>query len=379
MTVSFPHLIREVQIPLVAVMLLVACLTKARVVRRSGPIVSRFGPTALFPVNMRKPVAIVVCAAEAVLGLSLIVTACGAAATGGFATATAARLGAGLLFLVATSTLIELRTVRPDVGCGCFGDYSTSPVSGRTITRSAFFAAAILSTVGLHTSSGRITGQAGLEILAVVCAELAVIAALSPEIGTGLIRLGYSEPCELKHIPSARTLTALRRSKEWRQHAGMITSDVPGDVWRELCWRYVVYPSSYDGRSADLVFAVFLQYRRPVVHTALVDSVTGLALPLPAMRGRRRPRLSAPVVPADAQGPVGGAGRGVVGAGGGAGGGASAGAAAGGAAEAAGAAAAAAVAARLARTVTATESVATTAVDLLPRQRNATSDRPDQP
>jgi hypothetical protein len=294
MTVAVLQVIRGVQIPLVAVMLLVACLTKVRQVRRSGGVDSRFGPTALFPVSMRKPVAVALCAVEAVLGLGLIVTACGTAPTGGFVTATIVRLGAGLLFLIATSTLIELRTVRPDVGCGCFGDFSTTPVGGRTIARSAFLAAAILSTIGLRTLTAPNPGVADLEVLAIVCAELLLIAALSPEVGAGLIRLGYSEPCELRHVPSARTLTALRHSKQWRRYSGMITSDDPADIWRELCWRYVVYPSSYEGRAADLVFAVFLQYRRPIVQTALVDSMTGLSLPLPTTRAAARLRTSRP-------------------------------------------------------------------------------------
>ncbi len=295
---SFLQVVREVQIPLVAVMLLVACLTKVRQLRRSGSMDSRFGPTALFPVSMRKPVAVALCVAEAVLGLGLIVTACSSAAgttwTGGVITATIARVGAGLLFLVATSTLIELRTVRPDVGCGCFGDFSTTPVGGRTIARSAFLAVAILSTIGLPPIKAPHPGVADLELLAIVCAELLLIAALSPEIGAGLIRLGYSEPCELRHVPSARTLTALRHSKQWRRYAGMITSDVPADIWRELCWRYVVYTSSYEGRAADLVFAVFLQYRRPIVQIALVDSLTGLPVPLPTTRGRGRVRTYSP-------------------------------------------------------------------------------------
>ena len=76
-----------------------------------------------------------------------------------------------------------------------------------------------------------------------------MIAALSPEVGEGLIRLGYSEPCELRTLPSARTLAALRRSKHWRRYSGLITSDTPGDVWRELCWRYVVYPGRLDGQA----------------------------------------------------------------------------------------------------------------------------------
>jgi methylamine utilization protein MauE len=287
MTVPILQVIREVQIPLVAVMLLVACLTKALRILRTGSLDSGLGPTALFPLSMRRPIAMTVCATEAGLGLGLIATA-GSKAAGVFAAATIARLGTGLLFLVATSALIELRAVRPDVGCGCFGDFSTAPVSGRTIARSALLAVAILSTIGLRTIGTPPTGSDGLVVLAIVCAELLLIGFLSPEVGAGLIRLGYSEPCELRDVPSARTLAALRRSKQWRQHGGLIASDVPADIWRELCWRYVVYPSSYEGRRADLVFAVYLQYRRPVVHAALVDSGTGLVLPWPAGSGRKR-------------------------------------------------------------------------------------------
>ena len=290
MTVPMLQVIREVQIPLVAVLLLTGCVTKVRQMRRTGSLDSGLGPTVLFPLGMRKPVALAMCVVEAVLGLGLIVTAGSTAATGGPVAAMVFRLGAGLLFLVATSALIELRTVRPDAGCGCFGELSTAPVSGRTIARSALLTVAIVSTLGLRAIKAPHTGTADLELLAIVCAELLLIGLLSPEVGAGLIRLGYSEPCELRHVASGRTLTALRRSKQWRRYSPLVASDVPADIWRELCWRYVVYPSRYEERAADLVFAVFLQYRRPLVHVALVDSGTGLPLPLPA--GKRRVRLA---------------------------------------------------------------------------------------
>jgi hypothetical protein len=291
-TVLVLEAMREVQIPLVAAILLVGCVTKLARTLRTGSADSGLGPTALFPMSTRRPVAVILCAIEGGLGLGLIITAGG---LGGLPAATCVRLGAGLLFLVATSTLIELRTVRPDVGCGCFGDFSTAPVSGRTIARSALLAVAALSTIDLGAVSAAQVGRAGIELLVFLGAELLVIGALSPEVGEGLIRLGYSEPCELRDVPSLRTLAALRRSKQWRRYSGLITSDVPSDVWRELCWRYVVYPSSYQERPADLVFAVFLQHRRPTIHAALVDAGTGLSLPCPAAPGgESRP---APPVP----------------------------------------------------------------------------------
>jgi len=280
--------IREVQIPLLAVMLLGGCVTKALQMMRAGSAAGAIGPTALFPMYLRRPLAIVLCVAEGGLGVALVVTAAG---FGGRVAAIGIRFGACLLFLVATSALIELRQSRPDVGCGCFGAFSTTPVSGRTIARSALLAAAAVAAIGAGPITVPRTTAGWFGLPAILGAEVLLIGALSPEVGEGLVRLGYSEPCELRNVPAARTLAALRRSKYWRRYAGLITSDVPADVWRELCWRYIVYPARYEERQTDLVFAVFLQRRRPAVHVALVDSSTGAPLEWPAGKQRsRRPR-----------------------------------------------------------------------------------------
>src|SRR5215475_11322824 len=287
------HAIREVQIPILAAMLLGACAAKLAQVLKAGGLSATFGPTALFPANIRRPVALGICVIEAALGLGLILTAGG---TGGKVPAMAFRAGSCLFFIVATCALIELRASRPDVGCGCFGELSTSPVNFRTIARSALFAIAALVTITLGPI-GRppVKASAIAELLGILAAELLVIGALSPEIGEGLIRLGYSEPCELPIVPSGRTLAALHRSRQWRRHSRLITSAVPADIWRELCWRYVVYPASYDNRAADLVFAIFLKHRRPAIRAALVDAATGLPVPWPETMTRKRLlRRSAP-------------------------------------------------------------------------------------
>jgi hypothetical protein len=72
-------------------------------------------------------------------------------------------------------------------------------------------------------------------------------------------------------------------------------SPTPADVWREMCWRYVVYPASYQGSPADVVFAVFLQPRRPAIHAVLVDASTGKTLAWPVALvsdGRFRPGVA---------------------------------------------------------------------------------------
>ncbi len=279
--------IREAQVPLLSAMLLGGCAAKFTRIVRVGSVDAGLGPTALFPVRLRRPVALATCAVELTCGVALIVTA-GGLGRGDFATAV--RLATSLLFLVATCALIELRGSHPDAGCGCFGEFSASPVSGRTMIRSALFAAAALATIGLHPLRAPHPGADAARLLGIFAVELVLIAALSPELGETLVRLGYSEPCELRRLPAVRTLAALRRSSQWRRRAGLITAEVPIDMWRELCWRYVVFPARVGARDAEIVFAVYLRPHRPVIHAALVDAASGDVLAWPASPGRRAAR-----------------------------------------------------------------------------------------
>jgi len=275
---------RQVQIPLLSAMLLGGCATKFSRILRVGSLDAGLGPTALFPMGLRRPVALTICIAELCCGIGLLVTA---GPLGRGDPADMVRIATALLFLVATCALIELRTSHPETGCGCFGDFSTSPVGGRTVARSALLAAAALATIDLPPLRSPHRGAETGWLLGILVAELVVIAALSPELGEVLVRLGYSEPCELRRLPALRTLIALRRSSQWRRRAGLITADVPVDMWRELCWRYVVFPARAGDREAEVVFAVYLRPHRPVIHAALVDAVTGEVLAWPAPPARR--------------------------------------------------------------------------------------------
>jgi hypothetical protein len=293
--------VREVQIPLLSAMLLGACAAKFARMLRVGSLDAGLGPTALFPMHLRRSVAIAMCVAELACGVALLVTA---GPLGRGEPANAVRLATSLLFIVATCALIELRTSHPDTGCGCFGDFSTSPVSGRTVARSALLAAAALATIGLGPLHPPHRGADTARLLGILLVELVMIAALSPELGEALVRLGYSEPCELRRLPAVRTLTALRRSSQWRRRADVITEDVPVDMWRELCWRYVVFPARAGDRKAEVVFAVYMRPHRPPIHAAIVDAATGEALTWPALAtgrggpGRANLNRAKPATPA---------------------------------------------------------------------------------
>jgi hypothetical protein len=287
--------IREVQIPLLALLLVGACLAKLGRVLRARSVDVALGPTALFPLRLQRPVAKAMCAAEMSLGIALIVTA---GRFGAGLPATAVRGLTAVLFVTATGGLIELRQRRPDVGCGCFGDLSSTPARLRTIARSALLALAAAATVGIAPLRLPPPGGALALRLALLAGEAVLIAALSPEIGEALVRLGYSEPCELRVLPAERTLAALRSSRTWRRHASVVTGSGPVDVWRELCWRYLVYPGRYGGREVEVVFAVYLRTRRPPVRAAVVDAVTGEVFPplhvLPAPPAAGRPARPLP-------------------------------------------------------------------------------------
>ena len=268
----------DIQIPVLAIMLLGGCSAKAARAIHRRSISAGLGPTALFPLKLRPVAAGTLCAVELGMGLGLILTA---GRIGHGPPAELLRIGTCLLFVVATCALIELRSIRPDIGCGCFGEFSSTPISDRTLARSILLAAAAAGTIRLHQMMpDQIEDHAGVLVL-LLLAELAFFGLLSPEIRDVLVRIGYSAPCELRVTSPEQTIAALERSKQFRRHAALLARREPLDVWRELCWRYVAYPSRLNGRDAELVFAVYLQQRRPPVLAVLVDAATGAVIPWP--------------------------------------------------------------------------------------------------
>ncbi len=161
--------LRDVQPPMIAGILIGACLAKlSRVLRRidwrggarrrrvpfesaiaggtggrppGAALDAGLGPTQLFPLRLRRPLAMLTCAFEMGLGLALLVTMLPVGTRAGVAlfaprAATGARIAAAAFFVVAAAALAELRGRRPDLGCGCFGDFSARPACcGRSPAR----------------------------------------------------------------------------------------------------------------------------------------------------------------------------------------------------------------------------------------------------
>src|SRR6185437_16654514 len=108
-----------------------------------------------------------------------------------------------LLFGTGAGALWVLRARRPDAGCGCFGELSTTPVGWRVIMRAVLLCAAALPLIDappLHMPAS--AAQAWLT-LGVIVGEVAVIMAMSLEISQLLLRLSHADPCEVREVPIA--------------------------------------------------------------------------------------------------------------------------------------------------------------------------------
>src|SRR5215469_11448200 len=273
---------RDVQAPLLAALLLGGCAAKVRRTISARSIATEIGPTLLFPVRLRRPAAVVLCVCELALGVGLLVTV---GAFGAGLPALVFRSLTVVLFGTAVGALHELRSRQPEAGCGCFGDLSDTPVGWRTLARSALLCVAAVVSVSappLHKPSA---GHA-IAMLAVLGAELCVLAALSPELGEVMVRLGYKEPCEIRRLPVEHSLARLRSSRQWREYRHNLITKEPVDVWREGCWRFAVFPGVLASRRVEVVFAVYLKARHPPVRVGVFDPLAdGHALPaVPAQR-----------------------------------------------------------------------------------------------
>ena len=79
-----------------------------------------------------------------------------------------------------------------------------------------------------------------------------------------------------------RTLSALHASASWRRYQRFLVAAAPADVWREGCWRFVVFPGVLASRRVEVVFAVYLAGRGAPVRVGMLDTEADF-------RPRRRP------------------------------------------------------------------------------------------
>jgi hypothetical protein len=240
-------LLREAQLPFLALILLVASGAKL-VAREPG----------------RWSFTLVVAAAEGVLGAALLTTRLGVV-----------RLASVVFFATATSVVAERMRRGAEEGCGCFGTLSDAPPGRRGVVRAALMTACAVVAAEVPRSGLEVVWWASPQLLVVLAAEVAFFLALSPELAVVVERSRRHIPCELRDVPLAETYETLRASSAWRGNSGLLTSAEPSEVWRELCHRFVVYPAEIGGQPGDVVFAVPIGGRPRSVRVGVVVDPVG--------------------------------------------------------------------------------------------------------
>ncbi|WP_240487105.1 MauE/DoxX family redox-associated membrane protein [Actinomadura flavalba] len=239
---------QNTQVLLLAGVLLAACLAKLVLPAPAGPGLR----------GRRAGVAVAV--GEGTLGVALLVTS-----------HLSVRLATSVAFAAATWIVGELRTRRPDDGCGCFGALSTHRVDRRSVLRGALFTAAALAALTAPHAGVAALRNGTLLMGCVLALELAVFGMLSPELSSFLdrrrLRRRPDPPCERRHSPLDETYRRLRSSAAWTTHEAALAGAEPLDVWREGCWRFVVYALD-DER--EVVFAVSTAARDATVRAAVI-------------------------------------------------------------------------------------------------------------
>ncbi|MFA1549717.1 MauE/DoxX family redox-associated membrane protein [Actinomadura chokoriensis] len=258
---------QNTQVLLLAAVLLAACLAKL-IVREPADATDRVhgvpvpaGLARVTAVRRSRGLTVGLGLGEGVLGLALLVTS-----------HLSVRLATTVAFAAATWVVGELRVRRPDAGCGCFGGLSGRKVGRRSVLRAVLFTGAALASLGAPLAGVDVLRDVQVQVGLVFAVEVALFAALSPELAelAGRRRRPADPPCERRRSPMSETFATLHRSEAWARHENAVVSAAPLDVWREGCWRFVAYAGRVDDRDVEIVFAVSTAERARAVRSAVV-------------------------------------------------------------------------------------------------------------
>ncbi|WP_017587857.1 MauE/DoxX family redox-associated membrane protein [Nocardiopsis ganjiahuensis] len=257
--------VREVQLPLLAALLLLGAAAKA------APQAAGTGVAVLLPERLRRPATLATCLLEAALAVALL-TATGLLGE-------AARVLTAVVFAVSVVLLLVARRRDPEAGCGCFGGLSQAPIGRRTLARASLLAVAAAATVGLAPTGWEVASAPTALHGAVLGAELLLLALLSPELREAAARAATREPCALREVSERRTTRRLHRSEVWRTNAKVMIRSRPEETWRHGCWRFLRYDGLRHGHRVDVVYAVRIGGPgRTGVRAVLVDRESGTVI-----------------------------------------------------------------------------------------------------
>ncbi|PWV48535.1 MauE/DoxX family redox-associated membrane protein [Nocardiopsis sp. L17-MgMaSL7] len=257
--------VREVQLPLLAALLLLGAAAKA------SPRAAGTGVSVLLPERLRRPVTLATCLLEAALAVALL-TATGLLGE-------AARVLTALMFAASVVLLLVARRRDPEAGCGCFGGLSRTPIGWRTLTRAGLLAVGAAAAIGLAPTGWGVASAPTATHGVVLGVQLLVLALLSPELREAADRFTTREPCAVREVSERRVLRRLRGSEVWRTNVKVMLKNDPEETWRHGCWRFLRYDGLRHGRRVDVVYGVRIDGpRRTGVRAVLVDRESGTVI-----------------------------------------------------------------------------------------------------
>lgn len=257
-------------LPVVVAVLLLGTLAKLMAVSRGVEPegLGRLGPTVLLPERLRVPGLVFCALVELAYAVALPLW-----------DHPLPRWGVVVFFTLATYVLVDLRRRRPEAGCGCFGEVSSTPVGLRSIGRAAVLGAMGVALAFAPVTAGDLVANASWTMLAWIAGTAALVLALSPEVGQAISRMRYRAPCEQRELPVDDALSRLMTSAAWRARRPLLVSTTPVDTWRELCWRFFAFEGrTADGDDVDVVFAVYLTGGRHAPVRSVLIAADGTSL-----------------------------------------------------------------------------------------------------
>lgn len=195
---------------------------------------------------------------------------------------------AAFMLLAASSYALLALKKAPDRACGCFGAAAGEPVTALTAARALLLAATAttLATIGDHwTSLATVRWwalAAGTEALALV--------AVSPDIraSVGALVRRRMPSCLTSYAPLETCKLLLARSGVWERLGPVLDGAELADHWRDGCWSFLSFRTSWNEQHATAVFAIRVPPGPRHIRAAVLDDRTGRVLARDHEVGRRR-------------------------------------------------------------------------------------------
>jgi hypothetical protein len=198
-----------------------------------------------------------------------------------------AAVAAFMLLAASGYALLALKKA-PDRPCGCFGAATGESVTALTAARALLLAA---TATTLATIGGRWTSAAAVRWWALAAGvEALALVTISPDVlaSAGSLVRRRMPSCLTSYAPLETCKLLLARSGVWERLGPMLDGAELADHWRDGCWSFLSFRTSWNEEHATAVFAIRLPPGPRRIRATVLDDRTGRVLAQDHEVGRRR-------------------------------------------------------------------------------------------